>query len=93
MSTTKNKPSHGSFDAKRRPWLAVVTLFLGVLVSAYLSLQLYSDAGAPLKYRVLRLGRAGDLHGRARLRVRRAVARPAPETGTLKNLLRAALSW
>ncbi len=55
MNTNQKKPLHRDTGAKRRPFLAIVTLFLGVLVSAYLSLQLYSDAGAPLKYRVLRL--------------------------------------
>jgi hypothetical protein len=55
MNTNKSKPYSGTAAALRRPWLAIATLFLGVLVSAYLSLQLYADAGAPLKYRVLRL--------------------------------------
>ena len=55
MNTNKHKPYSGTSSAPRRPWLAIFTLFLGVLVSAYLSLQLYADTGAPLKYRVLRL--------------------------------------
>jgi hypothetical protein len=55
MSTHKSKPNSGTASAPRRPWLAILTLFFGVLVSAYLSLQLYADTGAPLKYRVLRL--------------------------------------
>ncbi len=55
MNTNQKKPLHRETGANRRPFLAIVTLFLGVLVSAYLSLQLYTDTGAPLKYRVLRL--------------------------------------
>ena len=55
MSTHKSKSYSGTSSAPRRPWLAIITLFFGMLLSAYLALQLYADAGAPLKYRVLRL--------------------------------------